>query len=305
MEAQAVGLALAMGLNPIVQSVKPSGPLRALPWLARFPGVPAVAGDPLEPPYPTIAITCGRRHAGASIALKRLSAGETYTIHIQDPRIPPSLFDTLVVPDHDPARGPNVITTTGSLNRISDDLLRREAAVFAAQVAPLPTPRVVVNLGGDTKQYRIDKARADHIVKDLHGLLENQRCGLMITTSRRTGKPLMEALAILEDRDDTLLWTGDGPNPYMGFLGLADAIIVTSDSINMVSEACSTGKPVHIIRMGTEPKRRAMFLETVQRQDLTRAFEGKVEFWSPPPLRETERVAERLVVQLKSAGILG
>lgn len=304
MEAQAVGLARAMSLHPIVKPVKPSGPLRAFPWLARFPGVPAVASEPLEPPYPTIAITCGRRHAGASIAIKRLSGGKTYTIHIQDPRVPPSLFDALVVPDHDPARGPNVITTTGSLNRISDDHLRREAAIFAAQVAPLPTPRVAVNLGGDTRQYRIDKVQADHIVEDLSSLLNSQHCGLMITTSRRTGKPLMEALAILANRVDTLLWTGDGPNPYMGFLGLTDAIIVTSDSINMVSEACSTGKPVHIIRMGTEPRRRAKFLEAVQREDLARAFEGKVEFWSPAPLRETERVAERLVAQLRSAGIL-
>ncbi|MDE0810867.1 MAG: mitochondrial fission ELM1 family protein [Alphaproteobacteria bacterium] len=305
MEVQAVGLARAMGLHAIVKPVKPSGLLRALPWLARFPGVPAVASETLEPPYPTIAITCGRRHAGASIALRRLSAGKTYTIHIQDPRVSPSLFDTLVVPDHDPPRGPNVITTTGSLNRISDDHLRREAAIFAAQVAPLPKPRIAVNLGGDTRQYKIDKARADNIVEDLRSLLNSQRCGLMVTTSRRTGKPLMDALAMLANRADTLLWTGDGPNPYMGFLGLTDAIIVTSDSINMVSEACSTGKPVHIIRMGNEPIRRAKFLEAVQQQDLARAFEGKVEFWSPTPLRETERVAERLVVQLKSAGILG
>src|SRR3546814_3642619 len=34
-------------------------------------------------------------------------------------------------------------------------------------------------------------------------------------------------------------------NPNFGILGLADHVIVTGDSVNMVSEAASTGKPVH------------------------------------------------------------
>ena len=46
------------------------------------------------------------------------------------------------------------------------------------------------------------------------------------------------------------VWDGDltgGPdvvNPYPGVLGLADYLIVTSDSVNMVSEAAITGKPL-------------------------------------------------------------
>jgi len=305
MEAQAVGLALAMGLTPVIKSIRPRGLLRLSPSLGALPGFsPAAGEDSLAPPYPALSITCGRRHAGASIALKRQSGGAVHTIHIQDPRISPALFDSLVVPEHDPMRGPNVISTTGSLNRINDALLKDEAARFADQVTKLPKPRAAVNLGGDTQQYKVDAAMAERVVASLMGLLESLGCGLMITTSRRTGRPLMDALAPLSRRPDTLVWTGDGPNPYLGFLGLADAIIVTADSINMVSEACSTGKPVHILPLGKEPRRRAAFLDTVRANDLARDFKGTLENWHPKPLRETERVAALLVEQLRHRGIL-
>ena len=42
------------------------------------------------------------------------------------------------------------------------------------------------------------------------------------------------------------LWDGEGENPYFGLLGLADFLVVTCDSVNMVSEAASTGKPVYV-----------------------------------------------------------
>jgi mitochondrial fission protein ELM1 len=305
MEAQAEGLAKAMGLETIVKTIIPGKLLRMLPWLARLPGMPAAtAGDTLGPPYPAIAITCGRRHAGASIALKRLSGGRVHTIHIQDPRISPGLFDTLVVPEHDPTRGPNVITTTGSLNRINDALLSQKAVAFATQVQHLPTPRIAVNLGGDTQQYTVDSPMAERIAASLSTLADSHGCGLMITTSRRTGAGLVAALAPLATRSDTVLWQGNGPNPYLGFLGLADAIIVTADSINMVCEACSTGKPVHLLPLGAEPRRRAAFLQNILASGRARAFNGNLEIWDYTPLRETERVADLLLTQLRSSGIL-
>jgi len=72
----------------------------------------------------------------------------------------------------------------------------------------------------------------------------------------------------------------------------------------MVSEACSTGKPVHILPLGREPRRRAAFLDTVRAKGLARDFNGSFDSWVPEPLRETERVAALLVEQLRREGIL-
>ena len=46
-------------------------------------------------------------------------------------------------------------------------------------------------------------------------------------------------------------WRPDDPdNPYLGFLALAERIIVTSDSMSMLVEAIATGKPVFVFDLG-------------------------------------------------------
>src|SRR5581483_2108548 len=45
----------------------------------------------------------------------------------------------------------------------------------------------------------------------------------------------------------------DPDNPYFGYLAVADAFIVTGDSMSMLAEACSTGRPVHVFEFGGGP----------------------------------------------------
>jgi hypothetical protein len=45
----------------------------------------------------------------------------------------------------------------------------------------------------------------------------------------------------------------DADNPYLGFLALANAIIATGDSMSMLAEACSAGRPVYIFEFGGGP----------------------------------------------------
>jgi len=301
MKFQATALATAMGLNAEVKCITPHPLLRVSPLFACLPGFPiAVSGTKhLIPPWPDILITCGRRHAGASIALKRQSSRTCFTIHIQDPRISPTLFDVLIVPKHDPTRGNNVITTTCSLTGVNDDLMASEAKHFAQQVVELPRPLVAVNLGGDTRQHRVNKGEAAALVNKLEALADTTRCGLLVTTSRRSGPALIAALAPLGERADTVLWTGTGPNPYLGYLGLADFVIVTTDSINMISDACASGKPVYLIALGTNPTRRTAFVSTIREKGLARPFDGILEAWDTVPLREVDRVASLLRTQIR------
>ena len=301
MEAQATGLAHRMGLDAEVRRIAPLRLLRVCPWLGRVPGVPPAApGHGLASPFPDIAIGCGRRHAGAVIAIKRLSVGRTFVIQIQDPRISSRHFDVLVVPDHDPARGRNVIATRGSLNVIDDTGLEAAAAEFSDLVHALPRPRVAVCVGGDTRDHSVGPGEAAELAGRLRALAREHGCGLMVTLSRRTGPHLRSALAEACATGNAVLWSGpgDGPNPYLGFLGLADHIVVTSDSVNMVSEACSTGKPVHLLALGRATRRRRLFLDAMRSEGYVRPFDGRLEAWRYTPLRETERVAALLRTRL-------
>jgi mitochondrial fission protein ELM1 len=98
------------------------------------------------------------------------------------------------------------------------------------------------------------------------------------------------------------LWDETGENPYFGILGLADYVVVTIDSINMVSEALATGKPVYVADLPGGSEKFRCFHRTMCAEGLTRPFEGSLErysYASPDDLKiVAERVQELLSKQL-------
>lgn len=295
MRVQCLGLAQAAGLTPIVKHIAPSLLLRVLPALGAIPGVPpAAGGDPLTMPWPDVVISCGRRTAGAAIAIKRLGGGTPFLAHIQDPRLSPSRFDLLIVPEHDPTRGSNVITTLGALNPHDPDRLAEAAKPWIEGVSRLPHPHIAVNVGGSNKRYDFSTEAVTGFIGQLRQLSETTGGSLLVAASRRTDPATKRALANgLADRPG-IVWTGEGGNPYLAFLHMAEAIVATSDSVNMVSEACATGKPVLVASVEEESGRLAAFHARLRAEGYTRPFQGRLEQWSYTPLDETKRVGEIL-----------
>ena len=306
MELQCVALAKSLNLQYQIKYISPSQILTALPQFGAIPlfWKNKYFNKEFCPPFPKVSITCGRRHAGFAIALKRISKGKVSTIHIQDPRINSRFFDHLVIPEHDPSRSKNVIISKGSLTSINRNMLEAEAERFLGLVSHLPQFRIAINIGGSSKGAVIDKGSAEKIVEKLSLLAKRNDCGLMVTTSRRTDETLKCQIRKLNEKQNVLVYEGIGPNPYIGFLGLADTIIVTSDSINMISEACSTGKPVYIIPLGKNNKRKQSFLDTMQQEGRTRPFDGHLQSWTYEALNETERVAAIIRERLSSNNII-
>ena len=90
-----------------------------------------------------------------------MSKGKVSTIHIQDPRINSGFFDHLVIPEHDPSRGKNIVISKGSLTKINKNKLEAEAKRFLGLVNHLPQRRIAINIGGSSKGVEIDKASAE------------------------------------------------------------------------------------------------------------------------------------------------
>lgn len=304
MENQAVGLAEALALDIEVKSIRPNPILRALPTFADF-GIPATTGgDPLEPPWPDVVITCGRRHAGASIGVKKMSEGKCFTIHIQDPRIAPTNFNVVVSPEHDRLRGKNVLLSLGSLNRLNPDRMALEAERITPLITDLPRPLVMVAIGGTSKRHKVTQDEMAGFANNLAEFAEVHGCGLLVTTSRRTPTDGIRALRECLDETPAMIWTGDGLNPYFGFLELASAIIVTSDSANMVCEAASTGRPVYLAQLEKDAGKFKTLFDRLTARDIVRPFNGNLESWQYEPLRETERIASKIRPVLVKRGIV-
>jgi hypothetical protein len=90
------------------------------------------------------------------------------------------------------------------------------------------------------------------------------------------------------------IWDGTGDNPYYAYLAIADALLVTADSVSMVSEAAATGKPVHILNLDGGDAKFARFHEVMQKAGMTRPFGGQIESWSYAPPDDTARAGETL-----------
>jgi mitochondrial fission protein ELM1 len=289
---QGLAVAEAVGLPIEVTSVKRTDPWRLLPTPLQLAVPPAwrLAGR-IGPPWPRLVISIGRQSVPLALAIRTLAKGATFALHIQDPKVPPGLFDLVAAPAHDGMTAPGILTTLGAPHRVTSEKLAADAPLYAAQVEALPHPRIAVLLGGNSKSFRFDSETGAKMGADLAALASKTGGCLLVTPSRRTPPESIASLKAAIAAVPSFLWDGEGPNPYFAFLGLADAIVATSDSVNMVTEAAGTGKPVYVYDLPGHSSRIARFHEAMRRHGATRPFAGALDSWSYPPVNDTEVIA--------------
>jgi len=292
MASQALGLAEATGFCFIERRIHIRFPWMCLPPRLWF--LPLAATEPtLSPPWPDLVIGCGRNAAMPALAIRRASGGRTLAAQIQDPGIGRREFDLLVVPEHDRLRGPQVIVTRGAVHRVTRARLAAERGRFPA-LAVLPRPILSVLVGGANKAYRLTLRRLAEIADMVADVLRARGGSALVTPSRRTGAA---GIGLLRDRLENLpvaIWDGCGENPYFAYLALADAFMVTADSVSMISEAAATGNPVHVLDLDGGNAKFARFHAAMQAAGITRPFSGRIELWRYPIPDDTARAGAAL-----------
>jgi mitochondrial fission protein ELM1 len=294
MVTQAMGLAQAVGFDTVAKTIRPAAPWKWLPaglWPARASGI-GRGSDSMDGDPPDLVISCGRHAVGPALWLKRRHRERPFLVHVQHPRINPALFDLIIAPLHDALCGPNVMQITGSLHGVTQAKLAAAAERFGPAYRAIKRPVVAVLVGGSNSVYDLTEATVERLITGLKRLAEAHGAGLLVTLSRRTGpaaeKRLREALAGVAAE----IWSGGGENPYLGYLALAEAIVVTCDSVNMISEACATGKPVYIAELpGRGNSKFAAFHDRLFAAGMARPFDGSFARWSYQPLDDTARAA--------------
>ncbi len=290
-ENQCRGVAEALGLQAEVRRVPASGPFT---WLAPWgPADPRLRrrGGALNGALPDLAIASGRRAVPALRACRRL--GVPFTAYLKDPRTGAGIADFLWVPDYDRLRGPNVLTTLTSPHCVSAPRLAAARSDPDPRLTALGGRRVTVLLGGDSRHLRFTEADGTRLVGDLRRLAAAGG-RLMITASRRTPEGLRTAARSLARETDGFFWDGDGENPYLALLALAEAIVVTSDSINMVSEAVATGAPVLLFELPGTPPRHARMYAALKEAGALAAFDGRFIDLRYTPIDATPVIARAL-----------
>lgn len=308
MEAQGIAVAEAVGLPYILKRVRVKGAMRLLPTRLQIHLPPqrllaaVSSNEPLAAPWPRLIISIGRRSVPVALAIKAVSGA--FGLHIQNPKVPKERFDLIAAPLHDGYRGTNVINTFGAVHSVTDARLADAAKDFASEIARLPHPRVAVLLGGESQAFSFPPELGASFGAALAQAAHERGGSLLVTPSRRTRPETLRALAATIGGVPHTLWDGSGANPYHAYLAAADAIVVTEDSVNMVTEAAGTGKPVHVQTLKGNSKRLGNFHAAMRDYGATRPFEGKIEAWSYRPINDTELVASaiRNALGLESKG---
>ncbi len=279
-------------------TLSPGRPWTLLPsalWPNPIAALPESQQAALAAPWPTIWIGAGRRTAPYSAAIRRWSGGQTFVVHILDPKMPASRFDLIVTPAHDGVTRRGVVSTIGSPTYFSQDDQEQAGQAFAG-LADEPGPSAVVILGGHSRAYRFTDKDAARLIAQLDSLAA-AGWRLRITTSRRTPETVTGQIRGFAARTGAALYTGaeDGPNPYLAWLLFSDAAIVTADSANMLSDAAYHGLPLHIVKLTGGSPKFTRFHASLIKRGCARWFDGEIELWSYDPLREADRVADCII----------
>ncbi|MDX1975588.1 MAG: mitochondrial fission ELM1 family protein [Rickettsiales bacterium] len=305
MAAQALAMADMLGLSMQMKNIQIRKPWVWLPNYCYTKGLDRLVmpyaiergSESLDAPWPDLVISCGRRGAIAALGLKahlrHKGWKQTRFIHIQDPHIDPRYFDLVVAMEHDKITGPNVLKTRFALHRITAHSLAAAEVRFSTWFSDYPRPQLAVLIGGSTNKYTLTQERMRVVIDELQRIVYKTPCSLLITPSRRTGADNIALLHQMFDPEPRVyIYDFDGENPYMGMLALADGVMVTNDSVNMMTDAHATGKPLYLLNLpdhhNTKPSR---FAQKLLDDGIARIFENQLEFWQYRTNNEMDKLA--------------
>ena len=216
-------------------------------------GIDRAASDPLTPPWPDLLLSIGMRNEPVARWIRAQSGGCTRLVFLGRQWADPRHFDLVITtPQYPVPDRPNVLRNALPLHGVTRARLDAAAALWAPRLAHLPRPYLTVNIGGTSGPYAFGPNAALRLARDTLALARARGASLLISSSARTPACALEAFAAQTEVPMQLYrWRrDDANNPYLGFLALADELIVTADSISMLAEAHATARPLHMFDTG-------------------------------------------------------
>ncbi|MEK6568629.1 MAG: ELM1/GtrOC1 family putative glycosyltransferase [Candidatus Omnitrophota bacterium] len=245
-----------------------------------------------------LVISCGASLAGLNSAIARDNLARS--VCVMNPGIAGRRrFDLVIMPKHDGKRHQkNIVITDGALNLIDQDYLDQQTQGLLKAIAPdkalnnsmdvairLPTIArglIGVLIGGDTKKYKLTQRLIAMVSSQIKKAASDLGMDILLTTSRRTPRKAEETikkefgglkecplLVIANERNI--------PQAVGGILGLCECVVVSGESISMVSEAAASGKYVLVFRLkGTylgKEGRHERFLRNLEREGYVRIIQ--------------------------------
>lgn len=208
---------------------------------------------------------------GSSVAAVNMACAyenNSLSISVMKPGILPlSEFSCVIMPEHDnPPSRKNIITCSGALNSVDKESMEKdyislcERFDFLKDEPKEKNPKIGLLLGGNSKNYFFTAEIASLLCRELKEVSDKLDGHLFITTSQRTPKEVSDALkdSFKNYNRCKMLVVASEENPkgtVGGIFHLSDVVVVSAESISMVSEAASSGKYVVAFEPGIKHKK--------------------------------------------------
>lgn len=272
---QVGALATALGW-PVEEKSLDYSLLHHLPNLI-LGATPNTVGKParaqLHPPWPDLVIASGRRSVAPALWIKQQSGGRVKLLQLGRPRAPLRLFDLVITTaQYGLPAAENVLSISLPLQALpgADEFSMEIRLTDASQ---LPRPWTGLLIGGSTWPFIMDAHAGVRLGRDMNRWVARFGGSVLITTSPRTGTEVADSLEKTLDIPYFLhRWTAASDNPYEAILRSADQLVVSSDSVSMLADACRSGKPTGIWknRLRSDPISRFCLALGGQAQENTR-----------------------------------
>lgn len=287
--------------TPLGQSAGP------FPWHRVIDNGAELEGRLADGPPPSLVVSAGSGPAPMTLLLARFLGLPAATC--MTPSVGLVRFNLACVPRHDRYRNsPRALTTIGAPNRIEEATLMAEAKRFKAAHKLKGTRFMSLLLGGDAPRHAISPELGRRIYDGCAKLARSHKAELLVTTSRRTRKATEDAIA---QQPAAYLCRGRESDEYPvpGMLGLSTLVVVTEDSVSMVSEAATAPcrvLSVAVERRGRVPRRHEWVLKELEAEGYIRRTtperlheDGeRVLAGPPPPALDDSRRCREAVARL-------
>jgi mitochondrial fission protein ELM1 len=257
--------------------------LVSFPFTTTLAGVVEEESSHMEAPWPDLVISAGRRNEPIARYIQKQSPGPVKLVHVGRPWARIDRFDLVVTtPQYRLPDLPNVLQNETPLHRVDLARLAEERPRWLPRLAHLPGPYLVILAGGSSGPYPFDAPSGTRLGRMANELARDMGASVLVTTSARTPDDTANALeSELTVPHEIFRWTpGATENPYFGYLAVADAIVVTADSMSMMAEACTASCPVYLYDTGV---------------GVTAMHDWAIPIDAPPPKRLSRRYLRALI----------
>ncbi len=198
-------------------------------------------------------VSCGSSVAAVNNLLSRDSGAKSIAV-LKPGLLSYGRFDLVVLPQHDEPKnkkGKNLFAITyAAPNLVMSEYLKEQSDGLLNRFSHLKDnlrPKIGLFIGGNAKSVFLSQPQMKILVRQIKEVLNEINMDILITTSRRTPARI-EGLLIKEFKKHAscpLLIVANQeniPEAVGGILGLSDIVVVSGDSLSMISESASSGK---------------------------------------------------------------